>query len=354
MKNTLSGRYISFSMITPVLEKYTFQQIIFLGNSVRGIPINLYQVGNGRKKILIWSQMHGNESTTTKALFKVLKQLKTADFLSELSIYIIPMLNPDGAELYTRVNYNKVDLNRDAYLLTQPESKCLRKAYDLVKPDYCFNLHDQRTIFSVAQTSQPATISFLAPAYNQERSINDVRQQAMRLIVLMNKTLQEIIPNQIARFDDSFNINCTGDRYTQLGTPTILFEAGHSPNDYNREQTTKYIATALFTALQAIALGKVTKVNFQEYFNIPENDKCFYDIILRDDTHSGNDVGIQYQEVLEGGRIVFTPCIAEIADLSHKYGHQEKPLSDFLKPPFNKKYIENELDLNKLYLEKIE
>lgn len=86
--------------------------------------------------MLIWSQMHGNESTTTKALFDVFEQLKTADFTKNLSIYVIPILNPDGAEVFTRVNYNQIDLNRDAYELTQPESKCLRKAYDLVQPDF--------------------------------------------------------------------------------------------------------------------------------------------------------------------------------------------------------------------------
>ena len=250
--------------------------------------------------------------------------------------------------MFTRVNFNDVDLNRDAHELTQPESKCLRKAYDLIQPDYCFNLHDQRTIFSVGQTPFPATISFLAPAYNKERSINEIRKKAMEVIVVMNSILQHHIPNQIARFDDSFNINCTGDKYTSLGTPTILFEAGHYPNDYNREHTRSYIAIAILTALEYIATSYVTSVNYKDYFNIPENDKCFYDIILRDDTHSDNDVGILYKEVLENAKILFVPYIAEIGDLSTKYGHREMPLSKYLKAPINKSSIENNLDLQNL------
>lgn len=348
MEKELSGRYITYQMITPLLDKYPFDEVIYLGSSVKGIPINLYRVGKGNKKILLWSQMHGNESTTTKALFDVLLRLQTANILSELSIYCISMLNPDGAELFTRVNFNNVDLNRDAHELTQPESKCLRKAYDLVQPDYCFNLHDQRTIFSVGQTPFPATISFLAPAYNKERSINEIRQKAMEVIVVMNSILQHHIPNQIARFDDSFNINCTGDKYTSLGTPTILFEAGHYPNDYNREHTRSYIAIAILTALEYIATSFVTNVNYTDYFNIPENDKCFYDIILRDDTHSDNDVGILYKEVLENAKILFVPYIAEIGDLSTKYGHREMPLTKYLKAPINKSSIENNLDLQNL------
>ena len=135
MEKELSGRYITYQMITPLLDKYPFDEVIYLGSSVKGIPINLYRVGKGNKKILLWSQMHGNESTTTKALFDVLLRLQTINILSELSIYCIPQLNPDGAELFTRVNFNNVDLNRDAHELTQPESKCLRKAYNLVQPD---------------------------------------------------------------------------------------------------------------------------------------------------------------------------------------------------------------------------
>jgi hypothetical protein len=346
----LFGRYITYDMIAPLLENYPFTDVIPLGNSVKGTPINLYRIGKGSKKVLLWSQMHGNESTTTKALFDVLNELKTASFVSELSLYCIPMLNPDGAEQFTRVNYNNIDLNRDALQLSQPESQCLRKAYDLVQPDYCFNMHDQRTIFGITESKKPATVAFLAPAYNEQRSINAVREQAMRLIVLMNAELQRYIPDQVARFDDSFNLNCTGDRYTELGTPTILFEAGHFPDDYNREQTRRYIAIALLKGLQSIVQGDVTNVNYQLYFNIPENSKSFYDILLRDETASGNDVGILYKEELKDKQICFEPYIADIGNLLEKYGHKEDFLQKYLNQPIDKKHIESALNLHKIAL----
>ena len=260
------------------------------------------------------------------------------------------MLNPDGAEQFTRVNYNNIDLNRDALQLSQPESQCLRKAYDLVQPDYCFNMHDQRTIFGITESKKPATVAFLAPAYNEQRSINAVREQAMRLIVLMNAELQRYIPDQVARFDDSFNLNCTGDRYTELGTPTILFEAGHFPDDYNREQTRRYIAIALLKGLQSIVQGDVTNVNYQLYFNIPENSKSFYDILLRDETASGNDVGILYKEELKDKQICFEPYIADIGNLLEKYGHKEDFLQKYLNQPIDKKHIESALNLHKIAL----
>lgn len=44
-----------------------------------------------------------------------------------------------------------------------------------------FNLHDQRTIFNVGQTAKPATLSFLAPSYNVEEDVNEVREKRWEL-----------------------------------------------------------------------------------------------------------------------------------------------------------------------------
>jgi hypothetical protein len=69
-EQTLYGRYITLDSIEPLLnELNTHGQIEIIGNSVLGNPIYKYQIGEGKIKILLWSQMHGNESTTTKALF---------------------------------------------------------------------------------------------------------------------------------------------------------------------------------------------------------------------------------------------------------------------------------------------
>src|SRR5690606_27024398 len=123
------------------------------------------QVGNGETKVLMWSQMHGNASTTTKGLIDFLSYLNSDDEIAQkiknyYTLYCIPILNPDGAELYTRANANEIDLNRDAKVLTQSESHVLRRTYLDFNPDLCFNLHDQRTIFGTENTGLPATMSF--------------------------------------------------------------------------------------------------------------------------------------------------------------------------------------------------
>ena len=149
-------------------------------------------LGNGPKKILIWTQMHGNESTGTKAVIDLINYLyKLKDkiglqILTNSTIKIIPLLNPDGAEVYTRVNANNIDLNRDAVERVAIESKLLRKTLEDFNPHFCFNLHDQRTIFGVEGTKNTATISFLAPSEEASRAITKGRIQTMNVIVAMN------------------------------------------------------------------------------------------------------------------------------------------------------------------------
>ena len=171
----LKNRYITNRCIEPLLTSLSnqFSQSV-LGTSEGGMSIHGLQIGTGSKRILIWSQMHGNESTTTKALFDLFNYFELSDskaLLEACTLFIIPILNPDGADAYTRLNKNHVDLNRDAKVLTQSESQILRSVYKEFMPDFCFNMHGQRTIFSAGNTSNSAVLSFLSPSENDERSL---------------------------------------------------------------------------------------------------------------------------------------------------------------------------------------
>ena len=329
----LNGRYITHLHIEKPLERLAskFRSGI-LGHSTLGIPIRSVFVGTGKIKILAWSQMHGNESTTTKAVFDLLNgfyQYEEMDFLKNIlencTLQIIPMLNPDGAESYTRENANKIDLNRDAKKLTQTESKLLRAVFDHFQPDFCLNLHDQRTIFSAGEEAFPATLSFLTPAMDLERTITPSRIKSMKVISAIARDLQEFLPKKIGRYDDAFNSNCTGDSFQSLFVPTILFEAGHFKGDYQREKTREFVCAAMFSGLNAIASGNYKAFNFQDYLEIPENQKLYYDVILRNAKLNDEitDVAIQFKEVLKNNSIEFIPFIDKIARNLAFYGHKE-------------------------------
>ena len=331
-EESLSGRYITSDLIQPLIDQYSkLLDIQQIGMSENDLPIYLIKLGTGSKTLVYWSQMHGNESTTTKAVFDFLKLLTNhkADFvakiLEECTLYIIPILNPDGAKAYTRLNYHNIDLNRDAQDLSQKESLVLDKVLRQYKPDFAFNLHGQRTIFSAGLVNKPATVSFLSPAAAQNRNITESRKKAMDVIVYMNKVLQKFIPGQVGRYDDGFNLNCVGDTLSSRNIPVILFEAGHYPKDYEREEARKFIFYSLISSAYYIATEKITGNLYDEYFEIPENEKLFYDIIIRDVIldEKNVDIAIQYEEILEENVIKFLPKVVKIDNLKKFYAHRE-------------------------------
>jgi len=329
----LFNRYIHAKDIAPLLKKLALKcQVSVIGKSVLDENIYTITLGSGPKKILMWSQMHGNESTTTKAIFDILNLLLSEEevsnaILNTCTIQIIPMLNPDGAKAYTRVNGNQVDLNRDAQDLTQPESLILKACFEAFKPHFCYNLHGQRTIFGAGDTNNSATVSFLAPAQDVACTITNNRKRAMEVIAVMNANLQLQIPNQVGVYDDSFNINCVGDTFQAQNIPTILFEAGHYKDDYAREQVRAYIFQSLLVSLDYIAKNTVSGDAYLPYLDIPENQKCFYDLIIRNArvAQDGDllDIVIQYQERLIGGVVAFIPKIEKFTQRNEFFAHRE-------------------------------
>ncbi len=325
--NSLSGRWITVSHLEEVLASFTYNTIQkeTIGFSEEGRDIYQLRMGDGPKKILIWTQMHGNESTGTKAMVDLLNYMNALEdeissyILSQCTIKIIPILNPDGAEKYTRVNTNNIDLNRDAVHCKAIESKLLRAVLDSFQPDFCFNLHDQRSIFGVEGTKNPAIISFLAPSEEITRKVTRTRKTTMNVIVSMNRLLQEIIPNHIGRYTDEFYPTATGDNFQKLGYPTILIESGHHGEDYERESVREYTCMAVLQGLLNIASTNTFK-DYRNYFAIPNNNKRFIDLLYR--IPNSPDKAFQLKEKLINHSIEFIPEEV-IIDISEHFFHKE-------------------------------
>jgi hypothetical protein len=100
----------------------------------------------------------------------------------------------------------------------------------------------------------------------------------MSVIAAMNSMLQQVIPNHVGRYTDKFYPTATGDNFQKLGHNTILIEAGHFPDDYNREKTRKYNFLALLEGINYISIEDDFS-DYTPYFEIPNNDSRFLDII---------------------------------------------------------------------------
>jgi len=305
-----------------------------IGTSFLGNPIYKLSFGTGEKRILIWSQMHGNESSGTRAMFDVInffeQNSETAqNILSQLTIDFIPMLNPDGANVNTRRNAIGIDINRDFLAKESTEIHILLKQVEKGNYSTLFNLHDQRTIFNVGTTEEPATLSFLAPSYNLEEDVNDVREKTMGIIQAINIDLQKVIPGKVGRYTSEFYPMSTGDNFTKMGYPCVLFEAGHYPNDYQRNETRKYNALAIISGLFSVATQK--EFVFDKYLSIPQNGQRFLDVILHNvqikngDKTSHVDLGIYFEDIYNDklNKVEQIAKIIEIGDLRKFVGHLE-------------------------------
>ena len=302
----LKNRFFKHNDIMELIDKIPSAfKTSTLGVSVNGKDIKQITWGNGQTKVMLWSQMHGDETTGTMALFDLINFLQTDNELVKLlsdncQLFFIPMVNPDGTEIFTRRNGQQIDINRDFLTITSAEAKILKQCRSDINPQFGFNLHDQNTLWSVSGTLKPATLSFLAPATDKKLSINDTRLQAMLVIGDMFSDINPLLPKQIGLFDDEFEPRAFGDNFQQAGTATILIEAGGFKEDYEKQEIRKYYFAAILSGLRSIASKTYKQQNLDNYFAIPKNTKELFHILIKNVML--NDVrvsiGINYEEVV--------------------------------------------------------
>jgi len=246
----------------------------------------------------------------------------------------MPMVNPDGAEVYERRNIFDIDINRDAVRQQTPEGILLRSTFEKLKADFGFNLHDQSTGYSVGNTFKSAAISFLAPTTNFEKTVNNVQGDAMKLISELYLMLSKIIPGHVAKYTDDFEPRAFGDNFQKWGTSTILIESGGWKDDTEKQFLRKINFITLLSSFESIAKGNYNRFTSEIYDKIPFNDKYIIDVVLRNLTTSMNeqkyliDVGINKNEINSNNskQFYYRSSIEDLGDLSVYYGYKDLDL----------------------------
>jgi len=258
-----------------------------IGQSLLGRPIRSVTFGQGPTKVLLWSQMHGDESTASMSLADIFRFLvEAADdpvrqrLRERLTIVFIPMLNPDGAEVFQRENAVGIDVNRDARRLSTPEGQTLKKMQEVFKPHFGFNLHDQNARTRVGRRGVQSAIALLAPAYDSALSYNDVRSRARLVAAALATTFAHEIPGRIAKYDDAFNPRAFGDLMQQWGTSTVLIESGALPDDPQKQRLRALNVAGILGALDAIATGSYQMANADAYESLPYNQGGAFDVLV--------------------------------------------------------------------------
>ena len=258
-----------------------------VGRSVEGREIQLATLGRGPRRVLLWSQMHGDEPSATPALVDLAHDLLANDsperrlVLERLTLLLLPMLNPDGAERYARRNAQAVDLNRDALLLSTLEGQLLKRVRDKYQPELGFNLHDQNRRTTVGDSGVRATIALLAVAGDAALTVTPGRARARRVCAALARTLEPFAPGGIARYDEDWNPRAFGDNLTAWGTPVVLIESGAFPAGGSFAELTRLNYVGLLSVLHGLARDDLAGEDVSRYEKLARNsDGRFADVIL--------------------------------------------------------------------------
>lgn len=239
----------------------------------------IYQVewGKGPLKVFMWSQMHGDEPTATSALvdmFALLQKNRNKDWVKKIgetmTIRAVPMLNPDGAEIYQRRNLQQIDINRDAIDLKTPEARLLKQLRDDWMPAIGFNLHNQGALTTVGRSPNQAAISLLVVYGDEPKTTSFGHERNQRIASGIVAALQKFIPGHIARYSDEWTATAFGDNFSAWGTPTILIETGglHGKDEM---YLVKMNFIAFLTAFQSLAAGAESTQDANLYLTLPQN-----------------------------------------------------------------------------------
>lgn len=276
-----------------------------LGKSVEGRKIRLVTVGRGPKKLLLWSQMHGDEPTATGALLDILQFLtKNPDLplvqaiLNECTLLIIPMLNPDGAERYTRRNAMDIDINRDARYLQTPEGKILKAAQEKFRPQFGFNLHDHGPREMVGRTKKVVTLSLLVPPFDYEETQNEVTLRAEKMAAFLHESVWPWCEGRVSRYRADYMPRAFGDSMQSWGVSTILLESG-GWTDENRGELVRLNFVGLLALFHAIATDEYLRADLNSYREL-----------LRSGEHPLFDVMISRVTVVNG--LGHPPFVADL------------------------------------------
>jgi hypothetical protein len=313
-----------------------------VGRSVANREIYQIEWGTGPLKVFLWSQMHGDEPTATSALidiFNILHKNRDKAWVKELSkamtIRAVPMLNPDGAELYIRRNLQGVDINRDARSLQTPEANLLKKLRDEWQPDIGFNLHNQNALTTAGPTNRQAAISLLVVYGDAAKTSTPGLERNKRVAGAIVQALNNYIPQNIGRYDDDYTATAFGDNFSAWGTPVILIETGAL---YGRDEM--YLVqmnfVAIMTALRTIADGSEKTADPSLYESLPRNTSGkLMSIVFRgasvvDRTgavQSPADIGLNLER--RRAEMPAPATIRRVGDLSSYFGLEEYDASGF-------------------------
>ena len=162
--SNLSGGFISKNKhIFNEIELNSLNKLI-LEKSVYGTPV--FKLGNGGRRILILSGIHGNELPSQIANIRIMNELVDKEI--DNTLFFIPFAAPKATMHNSRL-FNELDLNRVAHIENSLSNVLVKKIVDL-EIDFVGDFHSTAYnsnpgMESVFSTKSPTPESFLMANY---------------------------------------------------------------------------------------------------------------------------------------------------------------------------------------------
>jgi hypothetical protein len=281
-----------------------------LGRSVEGRPISMITIGQGTRTVLLWSQMHGDESTHTHVLLDLLSLLQKSPehpysraILAGCTLRMIPLLNPDGAQKQVRHNAQDIDINRDARQLQTPEGRILQAVVQQIQPEFAFNLHNQNERTTVGPEHHRATVSLLVPAVDSINTETENMRRAKKMASSFCRAVATHCQGMISRYDADYMPRSFGEAIQANGAATLLIEAGGWPEG-EAVSLEQLHFVGLISVLKAIATDDLVHADSAEYDQLPRsNEHRRFDLMIQGATLDNGlghkpfvaDVGINHE-----------------------------------------------------------
>ncbi|RXT03718.1 S-layer homology domain-containing protein [Ammoniphilus sp. CFH 90114] len=289
--------------------------------SQQGRELYVAKIGNGDKKIWIQGRIHGDEPYGLESQIEILERLieqkdeKYKTLMNELTMYFIPMYNPDGSEMNNRRTFlfdpktgepvldekgeqKSVDMNRDwaENMFLASDSIAFYEFWADIKPDFAFDIHHQglKTLYGTEDKQVTMSLGIsLAPGGPtlpgvQDGKYDEVTRQALVHVYDELLKYDQFVVDRYTVGNGTQEIDIKGGvvsgmmlglNYKGLNpdghsNPAIFIETsgntrqGDMPED-QREDLILQNVVALDTFLTGIASGDIYKEDASRWSEIP-------------------------------------------------------------------------------------
>lgn len=259
-----------------------------IGYSNEGRPLHVAKVGTGPKKVLYITQQHGDEPLGTEAAIQLLERLANPgagweDILSKVTLFVVPRVNPDGAERDQRQNHDPdcsgafctpgvgFDINRwhdpavapDANPV--PEAAAIQRLYLEHRPELVVDYHHQGSYVN-ADGEMITTSIFWPNAAGVPTSALDLSKQTC---VTIDDALDQYGFAEVSQYPGTLPRGIARNAYGLQGSGSVLveFRGGIGQKSAGMLIRTAYIVMG--SVLEGVADGTIVQQDPARAHEIP-------------------------------------------------------------------------------------